>query len=85
MKVTDPQVVMKKAAFQTPMVDCYEMYFTGVNGARIYVMHLRPKKITGKIPAILKFHGYSAHSMDWYDKLGFAASGVAVFAMDVRG
>ncbi len=85
MKATDPQVVMKKADFQTPTVDCYEMYFTGVNGARIYVMHLRPKNITGKIPAVLKFHGYSGHSMDWYDKLGFAASGVAVFAMDVRG
>lgn len=85
MKAVDPQVVMTKADFQTPSVECYNMYFTGVNGARIYVKHLRPKNITGKIPAVLKFHGYSGDSADWYEKLGYAASGIAVFAMDARG
>lgn len=85
MKAVDPQVVMTKADFQTPCVECYNMYFTGVNGARIYVKHLRPKNITGKIPAVLKFHGYSGDSADWYEKLGYAASGIAVFAMDARG
>jgi cephalosporin-C deacetylase len=61
------------------------MYFTGVNGARVYVKFLRPKNITGKIPAVLQFHGYRGNCGDWYDKLGFVASGMAVFAMDVRG
>lgn len=56
-----------------------------MNGARIYAKHLRPKNIAGKIPAVLMFHGYSGSSGDWYDKIGYAASGVAVFAMDVRG
>ena len=85
MKSVDPQVVMTKSEFQTPTVECYDMYFTGVNGARIYVKHLRPKDITEKIPAVLQFHGYSGYSGDWYGKLGYAASGIAVFAMDVRG
>lgn len=85
MKAVDPQVVITKAAFQTPEVECYDMYFTGVNGARIYAKHLRPKNITGKIPAVLQFHGYGGDSGDWYGKLGYAASGVAVFAMDCRG
>ena len=85
MKAVDPQVELKRASFQAPTVDCYDMYFTGVNGARIYVMHLRPKNITGKIPAVLLFHGYSANSGDWMDKLSYAASGAAVFAMDARG
>ena len=85
MKSVDPNVVMTKSKFQTPTVECYDMYFTGVNGARIYVKHLRPKNITGKIPAVLQFHGYRADSGDWYGKLGYAASGIAVFAMDVRG
>lgn len=85
MKAVDPQVTFAKANLETSVVDCYDMYFTGVNGARIYAKHLRPKNITGKIPAVLMFHGYSGSSGDWYDKIGYAASGVAVFAMDVRG
>ena len=85
MKRVDPQVVMTKSEFQTPAVECYDMYFTGVNGARIYVKHLRPRNITKKIPAVLQFHGYSGSSGDWSSKLGYAASGIAVFAMDVRG
>ena len=85
MKSVDPQVVMTKSEFHTPTVECYDMYFTGVNGARIYVKHLRPKNITEKVPAVLQFHGYTGNSGDWSSKLGYAASGIAVFAMDVRG
>lgn len=85
MRAVDPQVVMTKSEFKSPVVDCYDMYFTGVNGARIYVKHLRPKNTTGKIPAVLKFHGYQSRTKDWYEQLGFAASGLAVFAMDTRG
>lgn len=86
MRAVDSQVVMIKADFETPTVECYHMYFTGVNGARIYVKHLRPKKIAGKIPAVLKFHGYGGNCGSWSgDKLAYAASGYAVFAMDARG
>lgn len=85
MKAVDSQVVMTKAEFQTPVVECYDMHFIGVNGAKIHVKHLRPKNTTEKIPAVLLFHGYMTDSGDWYDKLGFAATGMAVFAMDVRG
>lgn len=85
MKAVDSQVTITKATFQTPTVECYDMYFTGVNGARIYVKHLKPKNVTGKIPAVLRFHGYKNASEDWFGYLGFAAAGVAVFAMDVRG
>ena len=85
MKAVEPQVTFTRASYESPIADCYDMYFTGVNGARIYAKHVRPKHITGKIPAVLMFHGYSGSSGDWYDKIGYAASGVAVFAMDVRG
>lgn len=85
MKAVDPQVTLEKAEFESPIAECYDMYFTGVNGARIYVRHLRPKNIKGKIPAVLQFHGYSGNCGDWFDKLGYVASGMAVFAMDVRG
>lgn len=85
MKAVDSQVVMDKAEFQTPNVECYDMYFTGVNGARIYVKHLRPRNIDQKIPALLLFHGYGDKTGAWTPMLAYAASGCAVFAMDVRG
>ena len=85
MKAVDSQVVMTKAEFQTSTVECYDMYFTGVNGARVYAKHLRPKNFTGKIPAVLQFHGYSQNSGSWTSKLAYAAAGYAVFAMDARG
>ena len=85
MRMVKPEVEMKEASFQCPGVECYDMYFTGVNGARIYVKHLRPANIKAKIPAILLFHGYSGHSGEWTEKLGFVQAGFAVFAMDVRG
>ena len=85
MKAVDPQVTFTRARFQTSAVECYDMCFTGVNGARIYAKHLRPKHITEKIPAVLQFHGYTGESGDWYDKLGYASSGAAVFVMDCRG
>lgn len=85
MKAVDPQVVMKEAKFKCSFADCYDMYFTGVNGARIHAKYLKPKHITGKIPAVLRFHGYYGHCGEWFEKLGFVAAGMAVFAMDVRG
>ena len=65
MKAMDPQVVMKKAEFQSPVVECYDMYFTGVNGARIHVKHLRPRKITDKIPAVLQFQQTLPHGASY--------------------
>lgn len=85
MKAVDAQIVMTKSKFQSPAAECYDMYFTGVNRAKIHVKHVRPKNITGKIPAVLQFHGYGGESEDWYTKLGYAESGIAVFALDVRG
>lgn len=81
---TDPQPELKPAAFTAPGVECFDLYFSGVGGARIHSMYSRPKGKDG-LPAILRFHGYSGNSGDWYDKLGYAASGSAIAAMDCRG
>lgn len=85
MKAVNPKVEFIKKEFEFPGAECYDMYFTGVNGARVYAKHIRPKNITGKIPAILLFHGYSGHSGDWCQKLSYIQAGFAVFAMDARG
>lgn len=68
-----------------PGVACGHLWFTGAGGARIHCKFLRPRHIAGKIPALLLFHGYRGHSGDWFDKIPYAAAGMAVIAMDVRG
>lgn len=85
LKETDRAVLMTEADFQCPNVKCYDLYYTGVGGARVYAKFLRPEKTEGKLPAILLFHGYSDSSGDWFDKLSFVQAGYAVFAMDCRG
>lgn len=82
---TDKDISLTVADFQCPNVKCYDLYFTGVGGARVYAKYLYPAKVEKKIPAILMFHGYSDSSGDWFDKLGFVQAGYAVFAMDCRG
>ena len=81
----DPDVELKPADFQVPFADCMDMYFTGIDGARIYAKLIRPKKAAAKHPAVLMFHGYSGDAGDWHDKLGYAAMGYTVAALDCRG
>ena len=48
MKAIDPKVEITPAEFKTPFADCYDMYFTGVHGARVYAKLLKPKNIKRK-------------------------------------
>lgn len=85
MRALDPQLKITPAKFQSPIADCYDMYYTGVHGARVYAKLLKPKNISGKCPAVLSFHGYHGKSGDWGSYLSYAASGFVVAAMDCRG
>eukprot|EP00828_Plagiopyla_frontata_P011205 TRINITY_DN16171_c0_g1_i1.p3 TRINITY_DN16171_c0_g1~~TRINITY_DN16171_c0_g1_i1.p3 ORF type:complete len:113 (-),score=33.28 TRINITY_DN16171_c0_g1_i1:22-360(-) len=58
--------VQETAEFQAPFAECYDMYFTGVGGARVYAKLLRPiAPAKTPHPALVMFHGYSGHSGDW--------------------
>jgi cephalosporin-C deacetylase len=85
MQSINPQVELVPAEFQTEFAECYHMYFTGIGEARIYAKLLKPKRVAEPGPAVLMFHGYSANSGDWYDKLGYVAQGFTVAALDCRG
>lgn len=74
-----------KSDFVTRSCEAYDLYFTGVGGARIHCQFLKPKNITGKIPAIAMFHGYWGNCGEWSGKLQYIAEGFCVLAMDVRG
>lgn len=85
MKAVDPEVELVPSDFQVPFAECYDLYFTGVRGARIHAKYIRPKHAQTPHPAVLQFHGYTGSSGDWNDKLSYAALGFSVFAMDCRG
>ena len=85
MHAVDPQAELLPADFQTSFAECFDLYFSGVGGARIHAKLLRPRHVSEPQPAVLMFHGYSGNSGDWVDKLGYAAAGFTVAAMDSRG
>ena len=85
MQATDPMVELVAHEISAPYAECFDMYFTGVRGARVHAKYVRPSRPKGKHPAVLQFHGYSVHSGEWSEKLKWAALGFSVAALDCRG
>jgi cephalosporin-C deacetylase len=85
MKAIDPKVELIPSDFQVSFAECFDLYYTGVKGARIHAKLLRPKNVMTPQPAILQFHGYTGNSGEWSNKLGFVANGFTVAALDCRG
>lgn len=73
------------ADFTAPGVECFDLWFTGVRGAKIHCKFLKPSQIQGKIPAIAVFHGYMHHSGEWFERLPLVYAGNAVMVMECRG
>jgi cephalosporin-C deacetylase len=83
---TDPAPVLEPSkTIQPRNAEAFDLWFTGVGGARIYAKYLRPKNLSGKAPAVLSFHGYTGNSGDWQDKLNYVSEGFAIAALDCRG
>ena len=85
MHALDAQVELVPSRFQVPTAECFDLYFTGVKGARIHAKYVRPKLAKEPHPAVVMFHGYSGHAGDWSDKLAYTSIGFSVLAMDCRG
>jgi cephalosporin-C deacetylase len=85
MRSIDPQVELVPSTFQTPTAECFDLYFTGVRGARVHAKYVRPRNTNGKHPAIVQFHGYTGHSGDWADKLIYPSLGYSILSLDCRG
>lgn len=74
------------AAFQAPgIAECFDLYFTGVGGARVHAKLLKPARAEGRRPAVCTFHGYTGSAGEWQDKLNYVAAGFYVAALDCRG
>ncbi|MGV2639823.1 prolyl oligopeptidase family serine peptidase [Clostridium perfringens] len=81
----DIKLELKKADFESPIAECYDLYFNGIDGTRIYAKFMKPKEVKGKMPALLEFHGYEERSNDWSNNLHYVASGMCVAVMECRG
>lgn len=86
LEATDPAPVLEPAKNLSPRnAEVFDLWFTGVGGARIYAKYLRPKNAARPHPAVLQFHGYSGSSGDWHDKLAYVGEGISLAALDCRG
>lgn len=85
MRSVDPKVELRPYRLNAPIAECFDLFFSGVRGARIHAKYLRPAGVKEKHPAVLLFHGYTGSSGDWSDKLRWVARGFTVAALDCRG
>ncbi|HET8729229.1 MAG TPA: acetylxylan esterase [Alphaproteobacteria bacterium] len=87
MAAVQSDVELVPADFTCGFADCFDLYFTGVGGARIHAKYVRPKAAAAPHPAIVQFHGYSGRIGDWAEGpiLAFAAQGMSYVGMDCRG
>ncbi len=80
----DFQVELVPAKYQYKGVECYHLYFRGIDGSKIHAKYVKPLN-NKKNTAIMQFHGYMYHSGSWSEKLVYASQGYSVFSMDCRG
>lgn len=85
MRTVDAKVELVPHAIDAPFAECYNLYFTGVSGARIHSQYIKPKNAEKPHPAVLMFHGYTGGSGEWSDKFRYTARGYTVAALDCRG
>ena len=85
MNAIDPAPVFTPYPFGSKIADCFELRFKSTKGATIYAKFARPKKIDGKIPAVLHFHGLSGCSDSWQKLMIYASQGYCIASMDCRG
>lgn len=85
LNAVDPKTELIKSNFQVPNAECFDLWFTGIENARIHAKYLRPIFKEKKHPALIQFHGYSRNSGDWCEKLHYVSLGFSVAALDCRG
>ena len=88
LAAVDANVQMTPVDHTAAFADCFDLYFTGVGGARVYAKYLRPKgppRTQSGHPAVIVFHGYSGSSPEWFALLPYVAQGLCVAALDCRG
>ena len=86
--------VSPMAVAQAPC-ELYDLWFTGMGGARLHAKYLRPSAWLacagsgagdgGEVPLVLQFHGYPGTSRSWLEQMSFVGMGMALLAFDCPG
>ena len=84
LAATPADVELRPAAFGCRAAEAYDLWFSGVRGARVHAKVLIPRHASNA-PGLVAFHGYSQNSGDWSQRLAYASEGFVVASMDVRG
>ena len=78
--------ILEPVAIPSQVANFYHLTFKGVGGATVHCQLITPKETAGKkLKGMLQFHGYHTDSGDFQDKIGWAAEGFVVLALDARG
>jgi len=85
MRNIDPKIELVPHETRSQSIEYFNLYFTGVGGARVYAKYLRPKNVPAPHPAVVIFHGYTGSSGDWFSLQNWLAQGYSVAALDCRG
>ena len=85
MRAQDPAIELVPHPTNSRFAECFDLFFTGMGGARIHAKYVRPRDLSQSGPALVQFHGYGGNCGDWNDKFSYVAQGFSVLALDVRG
>ena len=84
MMAVDSKLELVPCKWNFKNIDAFDMYYTGVGGARIHGKYIRPKNVKNA-PVIFGYHGYSGSAFDWTTLLAFASQGYCAASIDCRG
>ena len=83
-------------ALRTAPCKLYDLWFTGMAGARLHAKYLVPtgelataqtpegEPVEG-VPLVLQFHGYPGTSRSWLEQMSYVGMGMAILAFDCPG
>lgn len=84
LNISEERIEILSSQFKSPICNCYDISFLGIDGVRVYAKMIMPKVIKKRIPAIVEFHGYGGSNGDWSRRLHYSSLDVAYFIMDCR-
>jgi len=70
LDATPPALELAPHPNPARFAECFDLWFTGVGGARVHAQYLRPRS-EGPHPAILRFHGYGDLARDAYEEVTY--------------
>lgn len=61
----DGQAELQAVGHAANFVECFDLRFTSVGGARIYAKYVRPHHLDAPAPALVVFHGHRGGTRTW--------------------